>query len=256
MAGQSLGLLALVVLSPLVRESHGTWSLYERFFFAPRGLPNANKSGECQSGNPDTCHSGGGQEKEDARDRGSRSSPDPEADAEWIWWALKIWWVSIGKLADSGLVWCGTLCASVGVAAQWSYWLLVAIVGVFLFQLLIWTVTWVLCPCWRHSKALMRYLCGKGGWHEVAHLHGISVYRPRWTGPKGHDVWTAEYVQQGVRGRGGNREPHDLLITDGVAIARLRHGTLRGRANRHGYIAYKELPSTQLHTDTFGRLQP
>ena len=80
-----------------------------------------------------------------------------------------------------GLVWCGTLCASVGVAAQWSYWLLVAIVGVFLFQLLIWTVTWVLCPFWRHSRALLRYLCGRGGWHEVAHLHGISVYRRRST---------------------------------------------------------------------------
>ena len=38
-----------------------------------------------------------------------------------------------------------------------------------------------------------------------------------------------------MRGRGENREPLDLLVTDGVAIARLRHGTLRGRTNRHGF---------------------
>ena len=78
----------------------------------------------------------------------------------------------------------------------------------------------------------------------MAHLHGISVYRPRWTGPKGQDAWTAEYVQQGVRGRGHNREPHDLLITDGVAIARLRHGTLRGRTTRNGY----KLQGTAIHS--------
>ena len=63
-------------------------------------------------------------------------------------------------------------------------------------------------------------------------------------GPKGQDAWTAEYVQQGVRGRGHNREPHDLLITDGVAIARLRHGTLRGRTTRNGY----KLQGTAIHS--------
>lgn len=29
----------------------------------------------------------------------------------------------------------------------------------------------------------------------------------------------------------------DLLVTDGTAVARLRHGTLRGRTNRHGFRA-------------------
>ena len=42
-------------------------------------------------------------------------------------------------------------------------------------------------------------------------------------------------MQQEVRGRGDNRDPHDLLITDGTAIARMRHGALRGRSNRHGF---------------------
>ncbi len=198
MAGQSLGLLALLVLNPLIQESHGTWSLYEKFFFAPRGLPpNPEQTSNCSSDDPDTCNPEGNQEEGNARDRGSKSSPDPEADAEWIWWAIRIWWISIGKLADTGLVWCGTLCASVGVAAQWSYWLLVAIVGVFLFQLLIWTVTWVLCPFWRHSRALLRYLCGRGGWHEVAHLHQTAM-----DGAQG-----ARCLDRGVRptGRQGSR---------------------------------------------------
>ena len=261
MPGQ-MGLIALMVLSPLVQEGSGTWSLYEKFFFAPQGLPESESGGDCPAGDPSKCRKGertgeggvgdrGSKSSPDSdprRDwfgnRGSNSSPDPHTDEEWFWWVVKIWWISIGKLADTGLVWCGTLCASVGVAAQWSYWLLVAVVGVFLFQLLIWTVTWVVCPFWRHARALARYLCGKGGWHEVAHLHGISVYRPRWVGPKGQEAWTAEYVQQSVRGRGDNREPHDLLITDGVAIARLRHGTLRGRTNRNGY----RLQCTAVHS--------
>lgn len=33
----------------------------------------------------------------------------------------------------------------------------------------------------------------------------------------------------------GMTHAHDLLVTDGVAIARLRHGTLRGRTNRFGF---------------------
>ena len=111
MAGQSLGLLALLVLNPLIQESHGTWSLYEKFFFAPRGLPpNPEQTSNCSSDDPDTCNPEGNQEEGNARDRGSKSSPDPEADAEWIWWAIRIWWISIGKLADTGLVWCGTMC--------------------------------------------------------------------------------------------------------------------------------------------------
>lgn len=238
-----IGLGALLVLLPLVQESGGTWSVYDRFFFRPQSLPEGEAGGDRPAG--DTAdHAGTGWNKGGAGDRGSYSSPDPEPEAEWIWWALKIWWLSIGRLADTGLVWCGTLCASVGFAAQWSYWLLVAIVGVFIFQLLIWTVTWVLCPCWRHAKAVVRYVFGKGGWHEVAQLHGISTFRPRWVGPRGQDEWSAEYVQQSVRGRGQNREPHDLLVTDGVAIARLRHGTLRGRTNRFGY----RLQGTVIHS--------
>jgi hypothetical protein len=39
-----------------------------------------------------------------------------------------------------------------------------------------------------------------------------------------------------VRGRGLNQRPLDLLVADGVAVARLRHDTIRGRTNRHGFV--------------------
>eukprot|EP00438_Fugacium_kawagutii_P005702 Skav227832 [mRNA] locus=scaffold948:391182:404479:+ [translate_table: standard] len=81
------------------------------------------------------------------------------------------------------------------------------------------------------------YIRGQGQWYELAQIHGVRVFRPKWIGPQGRDDWTAAYVQQEVRGRGEGREPYDLLVTDGTAIARLRHGTLRGRTNRFGFRA-------------------
>lgn len=108
---------------------------------------------------------------------------------------------------------------------------MVGVVAVFLLQLGVWTVTWILLPLAQHSYALVQYLRGRAPWHEVASLHGLSTFRPSWVGIE----WTSGYIQQDVRGRGEAREPHDLLVTDGLAVARLRHGTLRGRTNRHGF---------------------
>lgn len=112
---------------------------------------------------------------------------------------------------------------------------MVGVVAVFLLQLGVWTVTWILLPLAQHSYALVQYLRGRAPWHEVASLHGLSTFRPSWVGPRAGVEWTSGYIQQDVRGRGEAREPHDLLVTDGLAVARLRHGTLRGRANRHGF---------------------
>ena len=95
----------------------------------------------------------------------------------------------------------------------------------------------MLVPTYRHLQALWRYLRGHGQWYEVAHMHGVRIFRPKWVGPRGREEWTSGYVQQEVRGRGEGREPLDLLVTDGTAIARLRHGTLRGRTNRFGFKA-------------------
>lgn len=209
------------------------WNLLELFTLYPQ-LPSANET--CPNGvdaKAGSCSGEGGESS--YGDRGSHSSPDPEEDALWLWWFIKVWWLSLIKFTDSGLVWCGALCTSVGIAARWSYWLAVAVVGIFILQLLFWTITWVLCPFLRHVTAFYRYIRGHGGWHEVTTLQGTPVFRPKWVGPKGQSAWSAEFVQQEVRGRGENRDPFDLLVTDGVAITRLRHGTLRGRTNRSGY---------------------
>ena len=231
------------------------WNLLELFTLYPQ-LPGSNHT--CLWGwDPQTSECKEGEEGGTSEgDRGSSSSPDPEDDAVWLSWFLRVWWLSFTKLADSGLIWCGALCASVGITARWSYWLAVAIVGIFILQLLFWTITWVICPFLRHATALYRYLRGHGGWHEVTTLQGTPVFRPKWVGPRGQNPWSAEFVQQEVRGRGENRDPFDLLVTDGVAITRLRHGTLRGRTNRNGYRLHGA-QSMQHHTGTFGiRLNP
>ena len=152
-------------------------------------------------------------------------------------WFVTFWLNLLFKVADTGFVYCGALCASVGYAAKWAYWLAVAVVGVFCLQLAVWTISWVVIPVFRHAYAFYRYLTGQGPCHEVVRLHGFSSFRPKWKGPATGTPWTAQYVQQEVRGRSENREPLDLLVSDGVAVARLRHGALRGRTDRHGYLA-------------------
>ena len=156
------------------------------------------------------------------------------SSGEWGW-MMKFAWNFLGQIFLQGIVWCGTLCNFVGVAASWSYWLMVGVVAVFILQLGVWTVTWILLPIAQHGYALVQYLRGRAPWHEVASLHGLSTFRPSWVGPRAGTEWTSAYIQQEVRGRGDAREPHDLLVTDGLAVARLRHGTLRGRTNRHGF---------------------
>ena len=52
-------------------------------------------------------------------------------------------------------------------------------------------------------------------------------------------------MQKEVRGRGlDHRQPHDLLVCHEGAYARLRHGPLKGRTNRKGYVCpYEEVLS-------------
>lgn len=112
--------------------------------------------------------------------RGAPPRPNSRWKDMWVQWFVRFSWDSLWQIAESGLMWCGTLCALVGIAAKWSYWLLVAVVGVFLFQLLLWSITWVLIPFSRHAVALYRYLRGYGGWDEVMTLHGVGTFRPKW----------------------------------------------------------------------------
>eukprot|EP00438_Fugacium_kawagutii_P005224 Skav210772 [mRNA] locus=scaffold3765:47814:54705:+ [translate_table: standard] len=220
----------LLLCDPLTRVSR-SWGVGDL------GIPNLF------AGN-DTCPAGGSCEKGEPEQGGVRGVP-PRPDATpktnwWPWsfeWLIKISLKMISDAATTSLHYCGTLCASIGLAARWSYWLAVAMVALFLVQLLVWTCNWVLIPLGRHSLAFWRYLRGDGHWYELAQIHGVRVFRPKWIGPQGREDWSAGYVQTEVRGRGDGREPFDLLVTDGTAIARLRHGTLRGRTNRFGFRA-------------------
>ena len=181
------------------------------------------------------------------RSRPAQSDPKDSQETSYRFWKAtfesvsKFWWVRIWvdlilQVAENGLHYCGTLCASIGLAAKWSYWLLTGVVIVFLLQLLVWTYTWVVHPAWVHSRALWRYCQGTGTWSDVTRLQGQRPYIPMWKGPGTSTPWTAQYVQREVRGRGLNQRPLDLLVADGVAVARLRHDTIRGRTNRHGFV--------------------
>ena len=223
-------LVSVLLLSdPLVKVSR-SWGVGDL------GFPSLFASNE-------TCPAEGScdTKEEDGEVRGV--PPRPDGTPKTNWWPLTFEWLSklsvrlITDAASTSLHYCGTLCASIGLAAKWSYWLAVATVALFLLQLLVWTCNWVLIPLFRHGVAFWRYLRGQGQWYELAQIHGVRVFRPKWIGPQGREDWNATYVQQEVRGRGEGREPLDLLVTDGTAIARLRHGTLRGRTNRYGFRA-------------------
>ena len=226
---RSLLATLLLTCDPVVRvsQSWGITGLSFPAFFASNGT--------CTSG--ESCASEG----EEDQARGVPSRPGEESPPRgWPFafdWLIKIGVRLITTAASTSLHYCGTLCASIGLAAKWSYWLAVASVALFILQLFVWTCNWVLIPLGKHSMAFWRYLRGHGQWYELAHLHGVRLYRPKWVGPQGREEWTAAFIQQEVRGRGDGREPFDLLVTDGTAIARLRHGTLRGRTNRHGFKA-------------------
>ena len=103
-------------------------------------------------------------------------------------------------------------------------------------QLTYWSFVWVIRPILVVVYALTRYVLGHGSWEAVLRGSGELPYEVKWTGPRGQQPWAVNYVQDQVRGRGEQQLPYDLLVTDGVAVARLRHGAVRGRTNRHGFL--------------------
>lgn len=218
---------ALLLLGDPVARVSRSWGIGEL------EIPSFFRNGSETAG--DTCDEG------EERTRGAPSRPGSDSQPSgWPFnfdWLIRMSMRLISTAAMTSLHYCGTLCASIGLAARWSYWLAVGSVALFILQLLVWTCNWVVVPLIRHLVALWNYLRGHGQWYELAQIHGVRVFRPAWYGPQGREDWTAIYVQQEVRKRGESREPVDLLVTDGTAIARLRHGTLRGRANRFGFKA-------------------
>lgn len=190
----------LLLGDPLVRLSQ-SWGISDLSF------PNLFvENGTCRAG--EACDKKG----EEGDVRGVPSRPDEESQPSgWPFsfeWLIKLSLRLISDAASTSLHYCGTLCASIGLAARWSYWLAVAAVALLLLQLLVWTCNWVLVPLFRHGIAFWRYLRGQGQWHELAQIHGVRVFRPKWYGPQGREDWSAAFVQQEVRGRGEGREPY------------------------------------------------
>lgn len=165
-----------------------------------------------------------------ARENGGDGSSDRSGDTD-SWW-VQVWIGMLLRIAENSIHYCGTLCASIGLAARWSYWLITGVVLVFILQVVVWTYTWVVHPTLTHSRVLWRYCQGRSTWNDVACLQGHKPFIPTWKGPHTRRPWTAQYVQKEVRGRGARQKPFDLLVTDGVAVARLRHSTVRFEAAR------------------------
>ena len=237
----------LLVCDPLLRVTE-SWGI---------GILGSPKKGDNSCAAGESCPKAAEEKGEGLR--GVPPRPEPETRQRWwpvgFQWLIKISLRLIHDAASTSLEYCGTLCASIGLAARWSYWLATVTVVLFLVQLTTWSFSWVIIPAAKHLTALWRYLRGSGQFYEVAHLHGVRMFRPKWIGPRGREEWSAGYVQHEVRGRGEGREPFDLLVTDGTAIARLRHGTLRGRTNRFGFKAECDTVHSCSHRYYRGQLE-
>ena len=110
--------------------------------------------------------------------------------------------VFLWEIWEGGLTWCGTLCASIGLAARWTYWLATATIILGTLQLTYWSFVWVIRPILVVVYALTRYVLGHGSWEAVLRGSGELPYEVKWVGPRGQQPWAVNYVQDQVRGRG------------------------------------------------------
>ena len=58
-------------------------------------------------------------------------------------WYFRLLAGVLWEIWEGGLTWCGTLCASIGLAARWTYWLATATIVLGMLQLTYWTYVWV-----------------------------------------------------------------------------------------------------------------
>ena len=98
---------------------------------------------------------------------------------------------------------------------------------------LVTTAWWALRGAWAACsmflRAVRRLVRGDGTAHDLQSAIGpAGAFRPHWVGPAGNADFTAEYVQQEVRGRGETRQPYDLLVNADGCVALLTRGRLRG----------------------------
>ena len=119
----------LLLSDPLARVSQ-SWGVGDL------GIPSLFAGNDtCPEG--ETCS----KTEEEGDVRGVPSRPDGKP---LVWpfsfeWLIKLSLRMISDAASTSLQYCGTLCASIGLAARWSYWLAVATVALFLLQLFVWT---------------------------------------------------------------------------------------------------------------------
>ena len=118
---------------------------------------------------------------------------------------------------------------------EWSYWALVATTVWVLLLITRYVVIYMAVPFGTLLGEVYWYMCGQRTWADVDAARGNPVTRASWVGPEHRQQWDAQYIQQNVRGRGPDQLPLDLLISVDQSVARIRHGTVKGRTNRHGF---------------------
>ncbi|CAE8697726.1 unnamed protein product [Polarella glacialis] len=167
--------------------------------------------------------------------------PPPEPKLKEPFWFFGVTWSGVLTIvAEFGVYYCGTLCTTLGFAIKRVYWLLFGIAMIGLMQLTRLSYVWVLRPAVFLLWSFYRYMAGYGTWSAVRQAQGNNIFKPNWVGPITAIPWTSQYVQADVRGRGQSQKPHDL-------VARLRHGTIRGRTNRHGFVCKCETVHATSH---------
>ena len=148
------------------------------------------------------------------------------------------------KIYEASREYCGGFCRTIEFILTW---------GPMLFYLL-WLLPsaffWLfLVHCWNNylfafGKALWQLFllaAGKREWADVRRATGEKIFRPSWTGPRGHTPFSHDYITNDVKGRGRNQLPKDLLISvvlDGYEeIARLRHSGLKtSKPSARGFV--------------------
>jgi hypothetical protein len=185
----------------------------------------------------------------------STPSPPQPLGGERLTWTTRAWWRSnyyeaFKGLARESLSYCDTWYTRLHLLARWAKWCVVVCAVILLGYSTKWTIVWVILPLWGLGAALFLYLRGDSSWAAVREAQGAVPTQIAWVGPKGQEPWTGEYVKKFVRGRGEQRCPLDLIVSDDVSMARLRHGIIRGRADRRGFRMNSQGSHVQVHDCT------
>ncbi|CAE8694244.1 unnamed protein product [Polarella glacialis] len=106
---------------------------------------------------------------------------------------------------------CADFCVHLRVAARAVWWMLVAITALVAasFGRALWCC--FLKPIARLTWRSLRYLTGKASPPKPL-ATGKAANDILWHGPRAQEPWSTDYMRLGVKARGDQRLPHDLLI--------------------------------------------